>query len=41
MNKVVPHDKVMEEAMALAAVRQGQVQIRYLDYDWALNDAKR
>ena len=30
-----------DDAAARAAVRQGQVKIRYLDYDWSLNDLKR
>ena len=34
-------DILADEAAARAAVRQGQAQIRYLDYDWTLNDAKR
>jgi hypothetical protein len=33
-------DLLADGAVARAAVRQGQAQIRYLDYDWALNDIK-
>jgi hypothetical protein len=34
-------DSLADGASARAIVRQGQVKIRYLDYDWMLNDAKR
>jgi hypothetical protein len=34
-------DLLADAAPARALVRQGQVRIRYLDYDWALNDAGR
>jgi len=34
-------DLLADEAAARAAVRQGQVQIHYLDYDWTLNDTKQ
>ena len=30
-----------DDAAARAIVRQGQAQLRYLDYDWTLNDARR
>jgi hypothetical protein len=33
-------DFVADRAVARAVVRQGRAQIRYLDYDWALNDTK-
>jgi hypothetical protein len=33
-------DFLADEAAARALVRQGQAQIRYLDYDWNLNDSK-
>jgi hypothetical protein len=29
-----------DEAAPRAVIRQGQARIRYLDYDWALNDSK-
>ena len=34
-------DVLADEPAARAAVREGEAQIRYLDYDWALNDAQR
>ena len=34
-------DLLADGAAARALVRQGQAKIRYLDYDWALNDARR
>jgi len=34
-------DILAEDAAPRAAIRQGQVRIRHLDYDWALNDIKR
>jgi hypothetical protein len=34
-------DFLADGAAARALVRQGQVKIRYLDYDWTLNDARR
>jgi hypothetical protein len=34
-------DLLADAATARAAVRQGQAQIRYLDYDWTLNEARR
>jgi hypothetical protein len=34
-------DLLADGAPARQAVRQGQAQIRYLDYDWNLNDSKR
>ncbi len=33
-------DLLADDAAARAVVRQGQAQIRYLDYDWTLNDSK-
>jgi len=33
-------DFLADGAVARAAVRQGRAQIRYLDYDWTLNDSK-
>jgi hypothetical protein len=33
-------DLLAEGAAARAVVRQGQAPIRYLEYDWALNDKK-
>jgi len=33
-------DFLADGAVARAAVRQGQAQVRYLDYDWTLNDTK-
>jgi hypothetical protein len=32
-------DSLADDAAAQSTVRQGQAQIRFLDYDWALNDA--
>jgi hypothetical protein len=34
-------DVLADGAVARTAVRQGQAQVRFLDYDWTLNDAKR
>jgi hypothetical protein len=34
-------DLLADTASARAAVRQGNARIRYLDYDWELNDARR
>jgi hypothetical protein len=34
-------DLLADGAAARALVRQGQAKIRYLDYDWTLNDARR
>jgi hypothetical protein len=34
-------DIIAHGASPRAVIRQGQARIRYLDYDWALNDARR
>jgi hypothetical protein len=34
-------DLLADAAAARALVREGRVQVRYLDYDWTLNDSKR
>jgi hypothetical protein len=39
---LVPYAELLaDDAAARAVVRQGQAPIRYLDYDWALNDIRR
>jgi hypothetical protein len=34
-------EAIADDAASRAVVRQGRAQIRYTDYDWALNDVKR
>ena len=34
-------DFVADEAVGRAMVRRGALPIRYLSYDWTLNDVKR